>query len=813
MFKPRNNKKRRKPVQIRTAGDSSSDENGSTVVKQRGRDGDGDEDDTAAADKGPSSLKGNLDKKAVKKSKKKRKEKAKQSVNSLSFNDNVDVEEEGFDGEVARWSGGKKSKKRKGLGFGGGPMILDEEIQNGTVTGGPAGGEVTDEDEAPRYGVESLEALKAAQKYTMPTPPSIKEKNVTGDENGGEVISQSEPTSIEDLERQMSSKRKSDNTELDMNEDFIPLSTAKSDIRGTSVVLNGDDASLLASKRAEGAIALNKFIDTMEEDDAADEWENELARRGTRTSAPRVDFKEGGLPPQVSNMEKEESNGSDYYNENKDDEKLKKLKTAMNDILLRIEETRSELKSTLDRRKIELDHVKEDHKKYLNEASEAESISAGSQSLRKNLANWIGALRDLNPKLEELETALDSIVEEKHSLREKRQHDFEDDLLEILETHDLLRSKGGRKTNVKRFMMKTNDSVDEFGRRVVNQELLKRDQRTSRRWQIALRKLSTAPSDQNSNTECFHSCKDMAEEYGSLTDVETSDSEEENFLVREESVYAALEVAVSETSEEYLTIGGILKLQSQWKNTFPDEGTQYNYSSDFNELISVLVRYQLVKIKYIDKTAESLSFMDDLDQNMVERILFERIVFYIEKGYDLHSTSETVYICKGFEYLKRIILSKGNEELSTSLNEVVIKKFRTVLENMSVPSLNIDEESIKKFDVQSDEISRLYFFASSQVYRLVKIVHNICEYWVPCFRRESTIPTEVLFEIGKIVLNEAWRRRLSEYLLHLQSVEVFRSAGKLIFDAFCVQINSTDWLSRSEFQWAKASIMTSGMML
>ena len=808
MFKPRNNKKRRKPVQIRTAGDSSSDENGSTVVKRRGRDEDG--DDTAASDKGPSSLKGKLDKKAVKKSKKKRKEKAKQSVSSLSFNDNVDMDEEGFDGEVSRWSGGKKSKKRKGLGFGGGPMIPDEEIRNGTDTGGPVGGEVTDEDETPRYGAESLEALKAAQKYTMPAPSSIKEKNVTGDENGGEFISQSAPTSIEDLEQQMSSKRKSDNTKSDMNEDFIPLSGAKRDIKVASVVLNGDDASLLASKRAEGAIALNKFIDTMEEDDAADEWENELARRGTRTSAPRVDLKKGGLPPQVSNMEKEESNGSDYINENKDDEKLKKLKTAMNDILLRIEETRSELKSTLDRRKIELDHVKEDHKKYFKEASQAESVSAGSQSLRKNLANWIGALRDLNPKLEELETALDSIVEEKHSLREKRQHDFEDDLLEMLETHDLLRSNGGRKTNVQRIMMKTNDSVDEFGRRVVNQELLKRDQRTSRRWQIALRKLSTAPSDQKSNTEFIHSCKDMAEEYGSLTDIETSDSEEENFLVREESVYAALEVAVSETSEEYLTIDGILKLQSQWKNTFPDEGTQHNSLSDFNELIAVLVRYQLVKIKYIDKTPEALSFMDDLDQNMVGRILFERLVFYIEKGYDLHSTSETVYISQGFEYLKKIILSK---ELSKSLNEVVIKKFRMVLENMSVPSLNIDEESIKKFDVQSDEISRLHFFASSQVYRLVKIVRNICEYWVPCFRRESTISTEVLLEIGKIVLNEAWRRRLSEYLLHLQSIEVFRSVGKLIFDAFCVQINLTDWLSLNEFQWAKASMMASGMML
>ena len=728
--------------------------------------------------------------------------KSKQSA--LSFQ-NEEEEEEDFTLPLL------KRKKRKGMGFGG--IVADKDQGKGDDNRSASN--------ASMYGTDALKELKASQKYTLSGSDQNKTR-ITADIDKvkapkiHEYVDKHEievqPHNIEELEQIVTSASKLNdrNDNFVSGNDYIPLESIKT---YNERVLAGEEAlnfNLTPSEK------INSIIDSNED---IDDWESELMRRGMRTSAvsnenlnlptTQQSIKQRGVVDEVN-----EGIGRSFGYSGL--ESYEKISSAIKSAILRIQDTKSQLRSSIRRREAELSHVRVDKERLVKEVNEMEEMSKWALSARLRLANWIGALRDLDEKLHKIENTILCATKEHNISVETRQRQFEDDLMSFLDENSLLKSSVGRAIVTRNDESANLVSVDEFGRNMPNRLNIEKAYRQKRRM-FVISKLKDKSKDRSSLVL-------VAQEYGHLSDAEASDDERECLKQQKETLSTALKAAVSGTNEFFLSIQGVLEFLQEWRNAFPDQFLNCKAQSGFSELLRVLVRYEFLDRYHVlwnlsgsmgntfdvecfsnlggeIKSTEAKVLLTDV----LQKELYLYLMSTVQDAYNVHSEHQTIILTRVYDFLAAYYLKNiENHTQFDTLNNCIIQKLSAKIKDMliPIPNLSIFEVAHGSESCFNDNNLDLVIMLLTQLYRIEKVVLNICKFWAPLFVKHQS--SDIQKKIAQIIFIEGISLRLLPVLTHMRessSINDMDCIAKSILSEIYSEIKSSlsNWLHNPDF--------------
>ena len=714
--------------------------------------------------------------------------KGKQSVLSFQNNDN---EEEDEDHSLPVM----KSKKRKGMGFGGAVVEEVEDTNDEFKSFGVS-----------MYGADALKELKASQKYTLPSTNDhdkvedidnmFTTQSITKNDDTSKTEENIEPRNIDELEQiatAASTLNHKTKSELGIDADFIPLGNDYND--GEQQILNGDRATefnLISSERFQSIV----------DDEAIHDWESKLARRGMQTAAvlnddPHIPKARQALHQgDMDNEMKEEI--FNFNRQNESSESFEKISSAINTAVERIQDTQSELRSLMQRRQAELTHIESDKERFTSEVNQAESMSRWFHSTRNHLANWIGALRDLDSKLRKIENAILFAVKENLALSKMRQRQFEDDLQYMLNEKSLLKSSAGRTAT-----KETTDtiSVDEFGRNLSNRSNIERIDRYKRQMEnIHRQRLFLALSESNDSV-----IEQAAQLYSSVDNEESSD-DRDLLDQQKQTLSLALNAAVTDTNEEFLSLSKMLHFQQEWLDTYPEEYMKCNARSGFSNLLQILARFDLINRHEILWSLSGINeAMLDLEINYEKQFfneialdeLFSYFKSIIQSGYNPQSEHQTIILTTMYKSLKENYLkSKDCESKLNILNDCILENLRTVVEDVSIQIPRFDHFNENTDLCWSSEKGHLLFFVLVQFHRMKKTVLNLIKYWVPLFSNMENPQIEKDF--AQTILMEAVSIRLLPMLTSMRESPnaTIVSMGKTMLSDLYLELRNSclSWL-------------------
>jgi len=840
MFKPRNNKTKKKRPFVTTTSTANDEEN---------------QNDDAV----------NVDLPAAKQTKKRSRKKESKKISKsgiagigLSFqNDEEDDDDNEFDKKLKKKKKGRN--KRKGVGFGAARIIVEEDDEadnNGEeeASTAPTGARMVSEHNM--YGTEALQQLKDAQTYTT-FSTSVKGDDVNDDDDDDVpvvVVEEMEPTTVGSLDQQklQEQRRRRPTSIEDMEnevqhrhhweQDYIPLTSTSTSTRSknqrrydptqSSTVLTGDDAvnaniDYLSSFIVDAGdnVELLGAIQDEEADDMDAEWADKLARRGISTvnagrtaSTKRQTAASHVFQSNKQDMDRSDAATSEIMFSNSTtssttaDDSVMKVKKAMLNAISRIQDTKSELSSSMERRKAEMQLMTGQKERYESEVAEGEKSSLWFQSTRRYVANLVGALRDLEPKLLEVEHAMLTLMEGGTSASLQRQRDCEDDLGSLLKERGMLDSVVGRIVERPSEETEQSNNIDEFGRdlsHLVNKE---RDARIRRRYDFMSQKVKELIVD--------HDCDETllaAKEYGAITDAEESDTDEESLLSRKQALNMAIDAAISNISDEFLSLPGMVRVFQKWEHEFPDEFKSCFASTTFIGLASVLVRLELFqnwdsiglfKQKCVAGSStmshkfdlEQLKFFSDLQEctlhdeggeKCLAAVMAKSVVPFfmlvLERAYNPHSTFQTHAVCHNYACLSKHVPTKSVKNMSECVNN----RLRNAVTSIALP-IKSHEMNIAKCVNDDDKSRNLKVLTGAQTFRLKKFIVTICSSWAPLFESGEQ-------DLAKTILFEAIATRLLPVLTRMrEGPKPEKNAGTEILAEVVEAVKSTGWLDRSD---------------
>lgn len=791
MFKPRNNKTQKKRPFITTTS-TANDE-------------DGTDNEEVNVDMSKRT------KKRSKKHKESKKSRSKASVGiGLSFQ-NDEEDEGGNELDRNKNKNKKKKGKRGGMGFGATRIFGEEE---------PDAEEVVAEHDnksstTSMYGAEALQQLKEAQTYTTFTAREI--PNDDNEDTLSAVVEDPRPeSSLNRHKRRPTSIEDMENAVQQQEQDYIPLSS--NDEPPQSAIFNGDDA-VNVDLSSFGARPGDAELDVIKEEEADSEWADKLAKRGMSTvHAGRAASTRPQTATSATAFGKhnvDHDSASEMFGENTASNiaSVMKVKTAMSNAISRIQDTKVELSSSMERRKAELQLLVVQKDRYQSEVANGEKMTLWFQSTRRHIANVVGAVRDLDPKLVEVERALLTLMEDETSASLQRQRDCEDDLVFILKEHNALESVLGRIVETSIDENERSNSIDEFGRDLsylVNKE---RDARIFNRYGLMTQQLKELIEDPDDDKTFL-----AAKKYGDITDAEKSDVDEESLLSRKQALNMAMAAAISNTSDEFLSLLRIARVFQKWKQEFPDEFKSCFASASFVDLASVLVRLELCQIwdlvgifkEKVDVESaapshqlrlENLKFFSDLQElrlhdegcnrcvaAVMEKSVLPFFMRILEKTYNPHSTFQTQTACRNYACLLEQHLSTKSV---WDLNECVKKRLLEAVTNIAIPIVSNDMNSSNR---AKDDVNdrNLKLLMGSQTFRLKKLIINICRFWAPLFGSDEQ-------DLAKTILLEAIATRLLPVLIHMREGSgPEKGAATEILVKVVEAIKAIGWLDRTD---------------
>ena len=650
MFKAPKRAKKRKQV-LSTVADSSSDEerDASRVapVSSRGPQGNDDESEDNDGDEGGEGGIGALEAAQMKiKARKDRQKKKKQKRGAasagagggVSFSPEDDKEEEvdGFDdgaGGRGRNSSSKKDRKKQrkkddkkkrkkrsgGMGFGGGTMSFhdneEEQAADGAPAGlggygisasgqeGDAGGGDAIDGGGSLYGAAALEALRSKQKvYVAP-------RGENSDKDGGkESISKQDTTAPSDNKMDLEKPNTSTSTSKpkapglgDGETNFISLNDGSNIVAGDDALayMEEEDDEREGMANPEDNAARRKDKRTMvgtdrlsnlpdgdmdgtvgdggvfggmghskdaEIDAGGRQWEDEVARRA-------------GIRQQRDSGQSTASSPGAM---------LETMKGTISKTLTHLRQRRDDLESSHDRRRNELQGVEDELRRQEEDLRAGGSSFEYYQELRVEIADWVGALRNLSAKVD---TIADTIQDQEADFAEQqrvRSRQREDDFAAILHSKSLLDSIIGRQIQ-QSDESNTTPTVDEFGRDIQSAEALARERRIVRRRRV--RKESSERIDKRQKARQQRQDA-VAEAVTSVddSDADLSDNEIEEQAQRMDALEEALLLAKDELDDRYCSISALQDLFLSWAKHCKDDYRRCYAKLSLVDLSAVLVK-------------------------------------------------------------------------------------------------------------------------------------------------------------------------------------------------------------------------------
>ena len=304
-----------------------------------------------------------------------------------------------------------------------------------------------------------------------------------------------------------------------------------------------------------------------------DDWEARLAQRAgittTTTTAPR-------------SHNNNNTSSSLPLPTNKNNTTLDSIRDAVTRSLRQNQSQQSDIADRIRRRQQELSHATAlDH-------HETQVQAAGTQweyvqhVRNRFLCAWVGAMQEVQPKIQAVlldpNGSLCTIQGEWAKVQEQVEWE-RDVILAVLQEKGLveqvLMGGGGGDGQQQQHMpaVAAIQQVDEFGRDVQSQHVLRRDKRRARRRRIrAERPVTTGNVEE---------------------DPDLSDEEQAQLQERHAALRAAASVAWNELDTEYTRLDGLIDVFSEWYAKYPKEYEQCYASLSLADLASVLVQTEL----------------------------------------------------------------------------------------------------------------------------------------------------------------------------------------------------------------------------
>lgn len=634
----------------------------------------------------------------------------------------------------------KKRRRKKGLGFGG---ALDAEAQEDFTSKEETGLEIRS------YGKESLENLKAQQK-TKPTTEKTAEAETNSE------IEKSSETPAPKIHHEVESS----------------LAQGADNTVGETIVLTGEEAMNMQMQQPTevmGDIFLTKVhgIMVQELDDAVESsaWEAQIARRA-------------GLQPSNEPSQPPTSKLPS----------LNSLRHQLESTFENVQLQQQDLEHSIMRRKADLAQTESELKRQQQSLHDAGKACTDYQILRHALAMWVGALRDMQQKVEPIQETLIEIILSQYKTAQKEWINWQDDAISILQDAAKIDQILGRQPQLPT-SNETATGTDEFGRDIQSQYLREREKRVNNR--IERQKLQSDRSviDGSDAILCIW--------------INNEDREKRYRILQE-----ALRVALSDLDEEYTDISKLLAVFAQWRETNSDEYRQCYASMSLGDLTSVLVQVQFCRSSWLlsmlqtnapsDNESHLFSWLPSLvavdkeckaDEESPTQRIFKRIFVPFLLALLTEAPAMCFLSAEKSQLLRNLVAEtiKNLDNKSPEFAELETALVNAITDLLGKVSIPLVKGGIRGDIEEIDQVMNhaAEFATTGQGKCIQQLLLNLLNDWVPVVKRSSEYET-----LGQCVLGFI----SSRYLFFLSSIssgvaaEMFSPIWKIL------ERENKDWL-------------------
>ena len=612
-----------------------------------------------------------------------------------------------------------KEKKRRGIGFGGGGIEVNDEPEIGAP-------------HLSSYSSEMLQKLQSEQSYNTKTTDTEK----FSPENEDDSLNTKEAVSIGDRE-------------VIDKVDFIPLGQSQNE----AFVLSGEQAFALqddVDKQEDGISShFNKTVASVTADPTGDDkdgadWESRVAQRAGIVVPAAISENQSGP---LSSEEKHHPSVSLYSIQ-------QQIKSTVRDLRERTDSLTQKRRHRLVDLELAQTELEDRHRSDLKEAGEAVEFY---QVLQVQLADWVGAMRNLHDKLLPLCATLYDL--ESEWVAQAQWREYEDNVVQVLSRYQLLQQVEGRQP-----AFAANDSlvelptIDEFGRDVKSQATREREK--------IFRQYQTNVVQQG---EMFDPALPIS--------MHTEDKQR-SFHQRRQALRQALGVARDELDLLYRDVSMLFEAFQKWHAAQERDYRQAYASLSLGDLASVLVLQDLVQASVRDDMEDGLEanflvWKDTIQEASqsgvlchagVERLLRHSVVAFMlgllsQGGYCLGDTSpksrgailplykQVVSLLTISSTARRQspeAVTPTQSKVLVTLRERIRDIFVRALTDLAIPILNSVAPTNPDDGSPLELRLSLQYARETCLERILRMLDDLLTNWGPLFQDDSLLVTSVL---------------------------------------------------------------------
>ena len=745
--------------------------------------------------------------------KRKRKDKKKKS-SMLSFDP-----EDGVDNNTAEKKKRSKQQKKRGMGYGG--MSMEDEM------------EVDEEqqvDQSSLYDVAALEKLKMEQMHRKEKVQDSGKPRIS--------LGQQQPKD-----------------ESDKEEEYISLSGTKT--TSSPVVLAGDDAMAyvqddeptefdhgLEQHKSSQTTDTSRPEETNEEIEQDNrQWEDNMARRAgvlppksAKSNSPRKDVH---LPPPTA---------------------LSQIKSSLQPTISNLQNISLDLETAIHRHMSTLSTTKDELEKHQSTIQDDGAALEYYQVLRSELADWMGALRQIQSMVDLVYDAKCNWEGSVTLTRFQRGYEWSEDVLDVLRTKGLIdRVVGCDDWNE---YVEEDGGVDEFGRDLSSMATMAR----TKRWEVRRRNFLRMKHGDEVDAQILT----LQETMNCLGGDNISSDQISDWKSRDQALKEALAIIPSVVNDDYLSISNLCNLFFRWQDKYPEDYKSCYAEMTLVSMVSVLARLEMCQrwdglglAGDLDGNHKNDSMVCDVDEfrwfkdlrmaaknrsndsndsselfrEVMEKCIVSPLLAYLTvdstiRGatknqkwnglYNPASTSQTQWLCNSISSLlsclsadsigkrtsSKPIMSKVTASVLALLKYYVDQKSIVIINANNVMMMNdcFADKDGKEFDTETNDAIAFAIFA--QANELGLVAANVLTYWYPIMNGSAADGDDVI-SIIQFILMEVISLRILPVLQVFQSViktqqgsekhhlhEMHQSLLKSVYDA----VSSAGLLEKDEWK-------------
>ena len=355
--------------------------------------------------------------------------------------------------------------------------------------------------------------------------------------------------------------------------------------------------------------------------------------------------------------------------------------------------------------------AEEEVQKYQSALHDAGEALEYYQEIRHSLTDYVGALRDLQHRLQPLQDALRQTV-----LGDDRWKDWECDAISVIKNAGFLIEVVGRQPPAE---LEAEIVVDEFGRNMKAQHVMARERRFQQRIKI------------------LESRKYMD---GYESDALQSSHELEELNERRSALREALQVALEELDDNYSSLPKLISIFEEWHKKQPQDYDSCHAGMSLADLASVLIQVNLCSTHHpLNWTQvgrgfpfvpflQAMSFDGNIEETplyrTIDKVMIPVFVDVLNQGaYNVHSSKQSMSMATYFQELSR--LTPPDNILLRTLTNATVDYLHKALHDIAIPI-------VTKAVANDAMVTEAMNYATNiQVARIQKIISNIFASWVP----------------------------------------------------------------------------------